>query len=286
MNRTRTLEEQQPAAGSTRAHGRFGVLARAPEVPPELARSWADECDEWFGPGRVPLARAPGKSGLARIETPLGSLVAKLERPAGWKRGLSALGARRWRSLRAYQRAQALLAHGLETPEPVCVLACSRAARPRAILLTRLVEGLGPWELLRHQGDVPTLARTLAHALVRLHGAGFRHRDLKASNLLLRPGSAGHELVWTDLDGLGMPGPVSLALRARDLSRLGLSFESADARAAGVRAEHWPELVRTYLSAQLGRPPTTDELDLLLGRTRRWTERAIRRHLARGRPIG
>ena len=60
---------------------------------------------------------------------------------------------------------------------------------------------------------------------------------------------------------------------------------AAEARAAGVRAEHWPSLVCSYLELTLGRAPSSDDLGAYLQKTRAWSERAMRARLARGAPI-
>lgn len=253
----------------------------AEELSPELGRAWARAWRSWFGAGRVPLPRAPEREELALVETPLGRVVAKRTRVRGWKGSLAALGARTPRAERAFEAGRALLARGLATPEPLAVL-----GRPRdAVLVTRYVEGRGPWEVLAQSGAVEELLATLAAGLARLHACGFRHRDLKASNLLLREGGAGPELVWTDLDGLRQIGTVEPRVRARDLARLGTSFESAEARAAGIRAGHWGELVRRYLGAALGREASAEEVGEMLGWTRRWSERWVRKQLAEGRVV-
>jgi tRNA A-37 threonylcarbamoyl transferase component Bud32 len=250
----------------------------APGVAQELCQSLSLECASWFGPGRRPLPRALHKEHLALVDSPLGPLVAKRELARGWKRPLVALRARPLRSARAFALGLELLARELPTPAPVAVLVRPGPAR-EAVLLTRYVEGSGPWEYLRSGGPAAELCATLASALARLHAAGFRHRDLKASNLLLAPGP---ELFWTDLEGLRARGTLLRFERMRDLARLRMSFESAEARAAGVRADHWPALVRAYLEAS---GAAAGELGAYLARTRAWSERAMRRHLARGQAI-
>lgn len=269
--------------------GRTAAVLAAPGVPAELLADWCRDCAGWFRP-RVPLPRAPGKPNLALVESPLGRLAAKVETPRGWKRALAAARARPLRSLRAFHSGHALLRCGLATPEPLAVLVRRDPTRPQALLVTRYVEGQGPWDWLAGGRAPAPLVEALARGLARLHAAGFRHRDLKASNLLLRaaavdPGGAG-EVVWTDLDGLRFLGTLPLFLRARDLARLAMSFESAVAREAGVRADHWPALLHAYLAAFHGAQPEPAAVEDLLARTRRWSARAIRRNLARGRPIG
>jgi tRNA A-37 threonylcarbamoyl transferase component Bud32 len=250
-------------------------------VPADLARVWAREWPGWFGPARVALARAAGKPWLARVETPLGPVVAKRARERGWKRSLLALGARRPRCERVFHLAETLRARGLATPEPLAVL-----GQPgETVLVTRLVDGVGLWELVPDLAPHERRLACLAAGIARLHGAGFRHRDLKASNLLFLCAEVEPELVWIDLDGVSFRGTVEPHLRVRDLARLCTSFASAEARTAGIRADAWPTLVRLYLERALGRAPLAAEVDRFLARTRAWSDRNIRRHLAADRPV-
>jgi len=253
---------------------------RAPGLSEDLGRTWASEWRAWFGPGQRRLARAPDKPDLALVETPLGTVVAKRERAQGWRRAMVALGARPSRPAEAFRHARLLRAAGLATPEPLAVL----GAPGDAVLVTRYVQGRGLWEVWS-AARAPALVELLAQGLARLHRSGFRHRDLKASNLLLTGADAALELCWTDLDGLRRLERSEPRARARDLARLGMSFESAPARAAGVRAGDWPALVRRALELALERAPDEDETAALLGWTRRWRERWIRRNLARGRAV-
>src|SRR5262245_26847683 len=251
----------------------------SPSLPAELGHSWAREWAGWFGPRRIGLSCAPEKDWLARVETPLGPIVAKRERGRAWKRSLAALGARPPRTERAFRLACQLREAGLAAPEPLAVL----GTPGDSALVSRYVDGVGPWGLAPDARE--RLLVCLAEEIARLHAAGFRHRDMKASNVLLTRVDAELRLVWVDLDGLAWRGTVEPHVRARDLARLCTSFASAEARAAGVRADAWPELVRRYLSFALGRRPETHELEQLLARTRAWSERNIRRHLAEERPV-
>jgi tRNA A-37 threonylcarbamoyl transferase component Bud32 len=227
----------------------------------------------------MPLPRARAKATLVLLETPLGRVVAKRSLARGWKRPLTALGARAGRPERAFDLGEALRACGLATPEPLAVL----GGRADGVLVTRYVEGLGPWELLRAGGALAGMLELLAAALARLHAAGFSHRDLKASNVLLANDAS--EVVWTDLDALRRVGTLGPRARARDLARLAASFESAEARAAGIRAQHWPALARRYLEHALLREPRSEEYELLLARTRRYCVRTVRRHLGRATAV-
>lgn len=267
----------------TRGIGEPWLAARA--LPAELGHEWARSWPHWFGSARVGLPRAPERVDLALVETPLGRMVAKRVRVLGWKRPLVRFGARAPRGERAFRNAEVLLARGFTTPAPLAVL-----GRPdESVLVTRYVDGRGLWEFLLESRNDPeaekSLIAVLAAGLARLHGVGLRHRDLKASNLLLMGASTAPELVWTDLDGLFAVGTVEPRVRARDLARLGTSFESAEARTAGVRAGHWPALLSAYLTCALGRAPRADEFSSLAGWTRRWSARWIKKHLAEGKAV-
>jgi tRNA A-37 threonylcarbamoyl transferase component Bud32 len=261
------------------AHGLESALA-APALPPELLASLAQQCAHWFGPGRVPVPGAEAKDDLALVDSPLGRLVVKRVRARGLRGALARVARSTGRAERAFRHARALAARELATPEALFVLpsACAR------VLGTRYVEAPHPWEFLRNGGTPDELVATLARDVARLHAAGFRHRDLKASNLLVRRAPAGLEIVWTDLDGLTRSA-ASPRVRARDLARLSMSFESAPARAAGLRADAWPGLARAYLAHAHGEAPSARRLERLLAATRRWRERSIRAHLARGASV-
>jgi len=250
----------------------------AAHLPDELVAAWCAAAASWFGPGRMPLPHAPEKAELALVDSPLGRLVAKRVHTRGLRGRLGTLGLARGRAARAFRLAAALSARGLATPEALAVVPLADAQ----VLVTRHVEGPHPWDFLARGGAPRTLALTLARELARLHAAGFRHRDLKASNLIVQGPTVAPSIVWTDLDGLALRARVGNRTRARDLARLSMSFESAAARTAGVRADLWPEVARAYLTATLKREPTAPELERLLTTTRRWRESAIRRHLERG----
>ena len=257
---------------STGIHGLF-----QPAVRDELAHAWLAEHAGWFrGEASAPLSRAPENPRVRRLETPLGPVVVKLDRPAGHGRPLARLGPRAPKTTRAFQRARELLQAGLPTPEPLACLVGRDSKGAYGVLLTRLEEGVGPWEFLasatrspipsphppgetgdaalghirtwKNVTETRALLDALATALAGLHREGFRHRDLKAPNILVRGRAPGDlEVLWLDLDGLRRVPARRPSVRVRDLARLAMSFESTAARQVGIRADAWPYLVRRYL---------------------------------------
>ncbi len=249
-----------------------------PCVEAEMASRWVEEHRKWFGPDRGTVAGAEGHPHLAFVESPLGPLVAK-------RAPLSRLRARRSRSERAFALGRRWRAAGLSTPEPLAWI----EDRPGAasVLIMRGIAAQNPWSFLAglaahaSHPSLTELVDALAGSIAELHARGFRHRDLKAPNLLLRRGERGIEVWFVDLDGAGRL-PALTAARARDLARLCVSFRSSAARAAGVRADAWPALVQRY-AERAGLPGA--DAERILGRTQDWASHHIERNLRLGRPI-
>jgi len=269
--------------------GAGGILFTA-TVPEEVAASWLDRHETWF----------EGEADdVVRVSTPLGDVVAKRERPSGWNAPLVRVGARRLRSLHAFRLGHELLEAGLATPEPLACVTEHAQAEPSACLITRHVGAPGPWGFLAGECTAPEgpadpanrealdeLLSCLARAMASLHAAGFRHRDLKEPNLLVRRDDDGTpEVLWTDLESLARPRVISDTIRCRDLARLAMSFASAHARRAGIRADAWPRFVHAYLRIARQREPDREDVGRFLERTRRWSQRRIERNVVQGRPI-
>ena len=256
-------------------------------VPDEVATSWLERHETWF---------EGEEDDVVRVSTELGDVVAKREQRTGLTGSLVRAGARRMRSLHAFRLGHEMLEAGLATPEP---LACvTDPTEPRACLITRHVDASGPWRFLIGESPDPDpaepadpatldeLLSALARAMARLHAAGFRHRDLKEPNLLVRRDEDGEPgVLWTDLESLARPRVISDATRCRDLARLAMSFASAHARRAGIRADAWPRFVSVYLRFARQREPDREDVGRFLERTRRWSQRRIERSVVRGRPI-
>ena len=336
-----------PDAAERRTFDGVDILF-AGAVDERLARSWCVEHARWFDAGRRPVPRAEEHPHLSLLESPIGTIVAKRELPAGWKSAFASVGARELRCRHAFRIARRMRAQGIGTPEPLAVLVRRIGGRVEGVLVSRYVAAPGPWEYVvgggvasspsagpssrsslpaRHaqssiaglppECSIPSLhppggtdredggvgksressrarlrsiIRALAEAIASMHAAGFRHRDLKTPNILVRTSESGAPSIeWLDLDGAAELDTVRIGTRVRDLARLGASFASRDALAAGVKPEAWSSLVRAYVDRVHADSPFREIPEHAAARivatTRRWATRHIERNISRGRPV-
>lgn len=237
----------------------------------DVARSWLGACPEWFGAGRRPVPAAPENRDLALV----GGAVAKRYAPSRFARGR--------RATRAFELGLRLAAAGVQTPLPLAALVPKRAADP-AFLVQEYVEAptLHSWP-----GDPRVVTSALARAVARLHRRGFRHRDLKAPNLLVVDARE-PDILFLDLDGARarraeehMPAVFPFRARARDLARLRVSLTTPEASEAGYGNARFADLLALYASEV----DCGDDVDELNRATRRWAEAHANSNRRRGRPI-
>lgn len=136
------------------------------------------------------------------------------------------------RAARSWQIAQALLARGIETPEP---LATGRVGDEGWYVARRLegAEQIRVWFLRRDDPSrrPPALeygfeevVAALARLARRLHDRGVFFRDFTDGNVLVTRGEAGPRLWLVDLDRARVSAaPVPAPRRWRDLARPGLN---------------------------------------------------------------
>jgi hypothetical protein len=139
------------------------------------------------------------------------------------------------KAAKSWRVANALLAAGLQTPEPVMLLESAEESGPAFYVCRHLPEvtearylfraAAGGEEAERFPGvDFPAFVTALGRMARRFHDAGFWHRDLSGGNVLLRFGTDGHptDLYLVDLNRTRMGKAPSVSERLRDLSRLAL----------------------------------------------------------------
>ena len=150
------------------------------------------------------------------------------------------------RALRAWKLSSSILHRGLPVPLPLAVLErrigpyladsilITEQIKPAVNLKTFWTTGLGTICTQRQRQVKLILIEQLAGLLRKMHQMGFVHRDLKATNILLKnPPSQGEtspklskmKFVLVDLDGLSLKTSVTAADRLRALVRLSISAQ-------------------------------------------------------------
>ncbi len=181
-------------------------------------------------------------------------VIIKRPRARNWRRRLAQL----WppsRSLRGWRMGHALLHRHLPTARPLATL--ERRIGPLvldSILITEAIPGAADLDTFlrteysrRSAGDWHRLKRELSHLLAqqlrRLLQRGLRHRDCKASNILV----VQHprlKVLWIDMDGLRLAGPCSRNDGLRPLVRLQVSL----ADVPGLSRTDWVRFLRSYFA--------------------------------------
>ena len=284
----------------------------ARDVPRDLAESWLAEHGSWFADDETRVRR------LSTVELPPGAVSRSAAATATVKpetvplsRSLRhAFRARPARSAQAFRLGIALAQAGVRAPRPLAVIESRRRGLGlirRSCLIMETVDGvtLRDYLLARTSSASASsdpaawkspLWRAIASAVARLHAAGFRQRDLKASNLMVveREDPLVHaepEIHLVDLEGMTQLGaPPAGRVRQRDLARLLVSLRAVARRAPGHPAapgeSDWEEFIGLYLDETRGASPRADELREYLRVTAQWAERKERRNRRRRRPLG
>lgn len=139
------------------------------------------------------------------------------------------------KAAKSWRVAHALLAAGLETPEPLLLVESESAGGPAFYVCRHLAGVIEARYLMRAANagrereefpdiDYPRFVEELGRMARRLHDAGFWHRDLSSGNVLLRCAADGTpaSLSLIDLNRTRMGRRLTTNERLRDLSRMPL----------------------------------------------------------------
>ena len=196
------------------------------------------------------------------------------------------------RALRAFRLGHALITRRIPTALPLAVLEQRRRRQLREnILITEAVSGAEPLNrflqrrLSAGQGPLDAggtrLARQLLWQLGRLlrclYAAGFAHRDLKASNLVVG-GRAGEppRIVLVDLDGLSRPWVLTRRRQFQGLMRLNVSLLDCPAVTRAGRLRMLLGYLRRPGAGRIQYKPYWRELE-------RWSARKLSRQIRQRR---
>ncbi len=237
---------------------RYKAIASTSVAPDEIRR--VVESPESLLEGPEIQVVKQGRSALI-VKTTL--CLSETESPAAYKRsGCRSPGRRLLRSLltaraaRNLHLAHAMLRDGIATPRPLlAVLPRWRAFLRPCYLATEWIDGAVPIDVfLRHAaqfevGKKRAILRAAAECVGRLlgtlHARGFTHRDLKATNLLMRESAGRVEAFVIDLDGAASPWFLSRRTRLTNLARLVLATDGLTPITHSLRQR----FLRSYLTA-------------------------------------
>lgn len=174
------------------------------------------------------------------------------------------------RGARSLRTAEALLATGIDTPEPVAEGAVGEASWYVARLLPGAVQ-VRAWFRHRYEPGLPSppgfasfeeVAAELGRLARRMHDGGIHFRDLTDGNVLVTEEGGRPRLWLVDLDRARVgAGPLGWWSRMRDLSRPGIN-------ARGDRKL----LLTSYFGGETGVSGALVAVTLLRGRIRLWDE--------------
>lgn len=160
------------------------------------------------------------------------------------------------RARRAWRRAYSLALRGIPTAPPVVFLEKTFLFMPlKGYLLFRRLKG---FTSLSHFPERAGLSkeslserreglRAAARLVKILHDEGFRQRDIKASNIMIRTGERRGEASVVDLDGLRFQVDVPRDVRMKDLFRLYRSLQNK-----GICKTDSLRFLKTYLGSGYG----------------------------------
>jgi tRNA A-37 threonylcarbamoyl transferase component Bud32 len=257
---------QEPSALTPRGYGSFRQLKgtrnkaiAATLVAPDEIRRVIESPESLFEGPEIQVVKQ-GRSALI-VKTSL--CLSKTEAPVAYKRcGCKSWGRRLQRSLltaraaRNLYLAHAMLHEGIATPRPLlAVMPRWRAFLRPSYLATEWIEGAVPIDVFLHNAAqfdagkkravLHAAAACLGRLLGTLHARGFTHRDLKATNVLMRESAGRVEAFVIDLDGAARPWFISRRTRMTNLARLVLATDVLTPITHSLRQR----FLRSYLTA-------------------------------------
>ncbi|MFO7762817.1 MAG: 3-deoxy-D-manno-octulosonic acid kinase [Wenzhouxiangellaceae bacterium] len=201
------------------------ALALQPEA------GWFDP--DWWRDRDAVVAELGGRGQALAVDSPLGQAVLRVYHRGGMVRHLSAssyvyTGADRTRPFAEWRVNRRLLEAGLPVPEPLAAAFERHGPCYRGALLTRRIPDAAP--LPEAAGRMASADwKKLGKVLGRAAGAGLRHPDLNANNILM---DANGDFWLLDFDRAWIadnafdPGPMIGRLQ-RSMRKLGIEHDEA-----------------------------------------------------------
>ncbi len=205
-------------------------------------RTIRDDPERLFRENRVRWHKQTAKHRVAEVRlefnsagkstAPTAAFLKCIEQQSGWRGWLA--GFRESPVRRCWEVGHALLRRGIDTPRPLLFVERREPQSSRSYLLTEAIPDSvsvpdfmnerwpGLTSCQRHDWVTGHLQQ-LARQLRRLHDAGFDHRDLKFSNLLVASDPVDVRVWFLDLDGVRVWRSLPRRRAVQNLARINVS---------------------------------------------------------------
>ncbi len=235
------------------------------------------DLEGWRRNGRARILKTGLQRTIERIELPGAALIVKTCRvngPRSWFREVF----RGSKARLEFENAQALIARGLPTAEPLAWASAHRLAPGTSILITRCVDAVPLQDFLERQRiTLPlALARKLGTTLARMHEAGVAHPDPHPGNLLVTFNDESPTFTLIDVHSLRLGPPLSWSESLQNLVLFNRYFQLRASRTQRLAFWNAYRAGRTFAADQSAEQIRELEQRTTLSNARFWNHRMDR----------
>ncbi len=253
--RSKTKRCLQNNSGFAREMIPGGVVIRKRDFPLEAVLKALDKAQETLSPEDQKVLKISGptrvfRCGLELDGKPLAFCIKEQILRSHWWSVFGALMPSRAR--RFWVGAWGMMVRDFYVPEPMAMWEVNRGGVfssgvimeliQDGVRMDHLVKSLGSQGCMKKQ-----LMKDLAYTLASMHAQGIFHRDLKATNLMVRTTQEGNQILFLDLEDVSFGKRVSRAKIVRNLAQLDASLPDS------VRAFSRLKFLRMYMGKEYSR---------------------------------
>ena len=220
-----------------------GRVIRRREFPMEAVLRVMEQANQALDSSDPRVLKVSGPTRITRCTVEVGGLPTDLcikehgsSRPMGSLLGLLVPS----RARRFWVGAWGMIVRGFSVPAPMAIWETTRrGALCSGVVMEMVEEGVRLDRFLASTcSDVHgmrQLMKALASTLARMHAHGIFHRDLKATNVMVRPTGRGDEILFLDLEDVSFCRKVARPKVALNLAQLDASMPECVGRLSRLR---------------------------------------------------